>query len=250
MARFKALFQRELAAFFNTFSGYATLVVVFLALGGGFVALVEALNGLEMDIPFTQAFYDSFYFWFILLFSVPVLTMRSFAADMESGNFDITCASPAGDWAVVLSKYLSCMVIYLALWTPLIVCRIALVELSVEVPELDVFHAVSTGLGVLLIGGLYVALGTLVSAVSQSSIIAAMVTLGIGIALFSSGFIVEQASLGPAWGTDLARVMAISDHMRDFARGVIDTRSLVFYISSIALALFLTFKRVEARRWK
>lgn len=250
MRGFGALFRRELGAFFGSTTGYVTLTLVTLILCGGFVVLVEALNGQKTDLPLTEAYYDSFYFWLVALFGAPILTMRSFAFDRETGHAAVLASAPIGDWALTLAKFLSCWLIFLTLWSPLILCVLALGHWSVEAPDVGWPEAVSTFLGVALVGGVYVALGVLVSARSKQSLTAAIVTFSLCLLMFTSGFVAGLPALEGSWVARLGSLFSMADAMRDFVRGVIDTRHVIFTVSTISLLLFLVFKTVEARRWR
>lgn len=250
MKGFGALLRRELAAFFLSTTGYVTLTLVSLILCGGFVVLVEALNGRKTDVPLTEAYYDSFYFWLVALFGSPILTMRAFAHDRETGHNAILESAPVGDGAITLAKFLSCWVVFMALWTPLILCVAALGYWSVEAPTVGWAEAFSTVLGVALVGGVYVAIGVLVSARSRQSLAAAVVTFALCLLMFTSGFVAGLPALEGHWLAALGRTLSMTDAMRDFVRGVVDTRHLMFTLSTMSVLLFLVYKTVEARRWR
>jgi ABC-2 type transport system permease protein len=77
-----------------------------------------------------------------------------------------------------------------------------------------------------------------------------MVSFALGIGMFIIGFVVDSFPLHKSWISDTLGFMAVHTHMRDFARGVIDTRYIVFYLTMTFFFLFLTHRAVESRRWK
>jgi ABC-2 type transport system permease protein len=93
-------------------------------------------------------------------------------------------------------------------------------------------------------------LGCFASALTRSQIIAAMISFVIGITLFLLSFVSEQINLGKSWGAKALNYLAMREHMRDFTRGIIDTRYVVFYLSLTVFFLFLTYRVIESRRWK
>ena len=108
----------------------------------------------------------------------------------------------------------------------------------------------SAFLGVILIGSLFMALGLFASALTRSQIIAAMVAFLLGIGLWMLSL--RPAAANPAEGR-LGRAldqMSMMRHMEDFARGVIDSRHVTYYVTMTILFLFLTQRVVESRRWK
>jgi ABC-2 type transport system permease protein len=95
-----------------------------------------------------------------------------------------------------------------------------------------------------------VALGCFASALTRSLIIAAMVSFALGMALFLLSFLSFAKDPQPGWQTDAVEYISMINHMQDFARGVVDTRPVVFYLSMSGFFLFLTLRVVESRRWK
>jgi ABC-2 type transport system permease protein len=115
---------------------------------------------------------------------------------------------------------------------------------------LDPGTIAATFTGILLWGCLYMSLGCLASAITRSHIIAAILSLAMGIALFVLSYIALGLTSGPEWQMQIFSHISLIEHMKDFARGVIDTRPVVFYASFTVLFLFLTHKVIESRRWK
>lgn len=105
-------------------------------------------------------------------------------------------------------------------------------------------------LGTALVGALFMALGCYASALTNSQMVAAMVTLVLGTSLVALAFVAEQISVTAAWQTQLLGRFALFSQMHDFARGVVDTRPVVFFLSLTFFFLFLTLRAVESRRWK
>jgi len=116
--------------------------------------------------------------------------------------------------------------------------------------QLDPETVATAFLGIVLLGCLYTSLGCLASALTKSQIIAAIVSIAAGIALLVVSFIAMTFSTQSGFTSQLFTHLGLIDHMKDFARGIVDTRPLVLYLSLTALFLFLTHKAVESRRWK
>jgi ABC-2 type transport system permease protein len=114
----------------------------------------------------------------------------------------------------------------------------------------DWWPVASTYLGILLVGGLFVAVGCFGSAVTSSQITAAMVAFALGVSLFVLSFLKFSLGAQAGWVSRLVTHFSLIEHMEDFARGIVDTRHVVFYLSLTVLFLFLTLKVVESRRWK
>jgi ABC-2 type transport system permease protein len=86
---------------------------------------------------------------------------------------------------------------------------------------------------------------------TQSQIVAAMMSFVFGVTVFVLSFLFEQiAAAAAGWVNEVAQHLTLTDHMQEFARGIVDTRRVVFYLSVTLLFLFLTHRVVESRRWK
>jgi ABC-2 type transport system permease protein len=102
-------------------------------------------------------------------------------------------------------------------------------------------------LGLLLMGGCFLAVGLLISSLTKNQIVAGMVTFAVFLMLWVINWI--GSFVGPTAQAVLSH-LSITDHFDDFARGVIDTKHLVYYLSFIAFGLFLTAKAVDSERWR
>jgi len=250
MRVFLALVRRELGGVFKSLTGYVVVAVALLLMGFSLVDLCTKLIASPTDRPVTELFYQSAYFWVILLVVSPVITMRTFAAERSSGTYEALMTTPVGDTQVVLAKFTGAMLFFLLVWLPLLGVLFALRRITGEAAFLEPRATASAFLGVTLIGGLYMAMGCFASSLTRSQIVAAMVSflLGVGLWLVS----LRPTVANPAEGR-LGRVfehVSLIRHMEDFARGVIDSRHLVFYVTGTLLFLFLTQRVVEGRRWQ
>lgn len=250
MRVFVTLVRRELGTFLNSLSGYVVIASVLLLLGVSFSDMLDKLNNTSSDLPLAELFFSTFYFWLILLLTAPVVTMRSFAAEKGSGTYEALMTAPVGDLQVVLAKYTGAMIFHLITWLPLFASILVIRSVTHEAAVLDLRALATTYLGILLVGSLYMSMGCFASALTRSQIIAAMNAFALGLGLF----LLSLRSLVPmpvnTWAAKIFGYISLSEHMEDFARGFVDSRHIVFYLSFTAFFLFLTWKVVESRRWK
>ncbi|MCP5516368.1 MAG: ABC transporter permease [Verrucomicrobiales bacterium] len=244
------LLRRELGGYLLSLTGYVIITAVAFLLGVGFTLVMLAYNGDSLTVPLTELFHSTLFFWLILLVATPVITMRSFAQEHFSGTYETLMTCPVGDAQIVLAKYAAAFVFYVLMWLPLLACLQVVHRQTAGGAPFDWWPAASTGLGILLMGALYLAMGCLASALTRSQIVAAILSFAMGLTLFLLSF--AKAGLGAraGWMADAASYLSMVEHMEDFVRGVVDTRRLVFYLSLSGLFLFLSVKVVEARRWK
>jgi ABC-2 type transport system permease protein len=249
MQTFFTLMRRELGTFFYSWTGYIVIAGAVFLMGLGFVSILDKLQGEATPVPITEIFL-SLCFWLILLFSAPIITMRLFALEKYSGTFETLMTTPVGDLQVVLAKFSAALAFYMIMWLPLLGCLSILHSFSQGGGLVDSGTLGSTFLGIFLLGTLYMAMGCLASALTRVQLVAAMTSMALGVGLFLLGFLSDQLSLSKSWVTSVINSMDMRRQMEDFARGAVDTRYIVFYLTASAFFLFLTYRVVESRRWK
>jgi ABC-2 type transport system permease protein len=250
MRAYWTLVRRELGSFFISWTGYVIIAAVLFLLGFSFASMLKSLNADATPIPLTQLFYETLYFWLILLLVSPVITMRSFALEKSSGTYETLMTAPVGDGQVVLAKFTGALLFYMIMWFPLLGCLLIVRHYSNDPTAFEPGTVMTTFLGIFLLGALYMAIGVFTSALTRSQIIAAMASFVIGITLFMLSFVSAAFPAKSGWKRELLAQLNLVEHMRDFAYGVVDSRPIVFYLSLSAFFLFLTWRVVDSRRWK
>jgi ABC-2 type transport system permease protein len=250
MQAYRTLVRRELGSHFVSWTGYVVIAAVLFLLGFCFVNLIQALNTQPTEQPIMELFFNTYYYWLIVLLASPIITMRVFALEKFSGTFETLMTAPVSDLEVVLAKFTAAVVFYLLIWLPLLGLVVIVRHFGNDPAVLNWGTLGGTFLGIFLLGLLFMAMGCFASALTRSLIIAAMVAFALGISVFLLSFLALSYSGQPGWPARLFLYVSLIDHMKDFARGVVDTRPVVFYLSMTALFLFLTLKVVESRRWR
>jgi ABC-2 type transport system permease protein len=212
--------------------------------------MLDGLNGQATPVPVTQLFYETLYFWLILLVVAPLITMRSFALEKSTGTYETLMTTPVGNIQVVVAKFSGALLFYMILWLPLLACVLIVRYYSHDATAFDLGTTASTYLGILLLGCLYISLGIFASALTRSQIIAAMVSFAVGIALFMLSFLTSTVGTQATWQAKVISHLGLMEHMRDFASGVVDSRPVAMTLSLTAFFLFLSWRSVESRRWK
>jgi ABC-2 type transport system permease protein len=250
MRVFLALFRRELGTYFTSLTGYVVIAAVLLLNGFSLVDMITKFNGQALDMPVTEVFYGTAYFWIILLLSAPVITMRTFAAERSSGTYEALMTTPVGDWQVVLAKFAGTWTFFLITWLPLAAMLFALSRITGEEALFVPRVVAASFLGISLLGGLYMAIGCFASSLTRSQIIAAMVSFLLGVGLWVLSLRTLLPNPEAALVDRALEYISMIRHMEDFARGIVDARPITFYLTGILFFLFLTHRVVESRRWK
>ena len=250
MRIFWVLLRRELSAFFFSVTGYVIIAAVTLLTDLSFVVLLQNLGTDPSPMPVTEMFYRTYYFWLIVLLVTPVITMRLFALEKASGTFETLMTTPVGDAQVVAAKFAAAVIYYMVAWLPLLAC-LFIVRHFTNQSALDAGTVGGMFLGILLTGGLFLSLGCFASSLTRSQMAAAMISFMLGVSLFSLGFLAAALpATAQPWQTQIISYFGLFEQMHDFARGVVDTRAVIFYVTATFVFLFLTLRVVESRRWK
>jgi ABC-2 type transport system permease protein len=249
MRAYWTLTRRELAGFFFSITGYVIIAAAAFLLGFSFYILISKSLGTPLTAPVTEIFYDTAYFWLILLLAVPVITMRLFALEKFSGTYETLMTTPVSDFQVVAAKFTGAIVFYMMMWLPLLGCLLILQHYTSGQGAFDTGAVGCTFLGILLIGCLFISLGCFASALTHSQTTAAMIGVFLSMSLFMSSWLSDKLP-SSGWKSQVLSLFALRDQMSEFVRGVVDTRTVVFYVSLTFFILFLTLRVIESRRWK
>ena len=230
--------RRELSSLF--FSPIAYVVLALFAAGAALIFFM----GFGPGEPATLRTTFAGVVW-LLIFLVPAISMRLVSEELRSGTIEPLMTAPVRDWQVIVGKWLGAMGFYLVLLTPLVVLTGVL--LLHATPDLG---PVFTGLlGLTLVGGLYLAIGAFASATTQNQIIAFLVTVFIiSLLTFLMYFLPRAAWVMP----ELREVMFhlnVNGQFDDFNLGLIDLANFTYFLTGIALFLFLAVKVLESKRW-
>ncbi len=179
----------------------------------------------------------------ILLFTLPLVTMRIYSEEKRSGTIELLLTAPLTDFQIVIGKFIGALVLYAAMMA------VTLVHIGILFvfgnPE---WRPVVTGyLGVLLMGGCFLSLGLFVSSLTKNQIVAGMITFAVFLMFWVINWIASFT--GPTTQSVL-NYLAITEHLGDFTKGVLDTKHLVYYLSFIAFSLYLTVRAVDSERWR
>jgi ABC-2 type transport system permease protein len=250
MRVFCTLLRRELAGFFLSLTGYVIIAAVALLVGLGFDILITNLGSDSSPMPLTELFYGTLSFWIIVLLIAPVITMRLFALEKYSGTFETLMTTPVGDMQVVAAKFTAAVIFYMVAWLPLLACLFVVRHFTNQPNTLNAGTIAGTYLGIFMVGSLFLSLGCFASSLTKSQMAAAMVSFVLGISLFSLTFLAEAIATPTGWQSQALSCFDLLKHMDNFARGVVDIETVIFYTSLTFFFLFLTLRVVESRRWK
>lgn len=238
----KALFQKELANFFSSLIGYLVVIVFLLATGLFLFVFDSQFNVLHSG----YANIDGLFIlapW-IFLFLIPAIAMRFFSEESKSGTIELLLTMPIKDSSIVLAKYCAGLVLLLFALLPTLLYFFTAYALGSPVGNIDFGATIGAYIGLFLLGGVYLAIGTFISSLTENQIVAFIITAATCF-VFYQGFD-EIADLLPS--LSFITNIGINEHYTSISRGVIDTRDIVYYFCIIALFLYFTTLSIAKKR--
>lgn len=246
MKALQAIIRRELIATFSSPLAYIVMAAFLLLQGALFALIIGYLSQPgQSSMSILQAFFGgTIFFWFFLVVA-PLITMRLVAEERRSGTIEVLLTSPVTEAQVIIGKFIAVLFFYLALWAPTVV-YVLMVKSQAGV---DWGAIASSYLGVGLFGALFVSLGLFASTLARNQIIAAVIAFTGLIVLFGlpllRGLMISSSGFGAV--IDHADLW---QHMADYAKGIVDTRYVVYELSLTGLFLFLSTKSLEMSKWR
>jgi len=228
--------RREIRTYFNSPVAYI-VVTVFMVLTGYlffpplFVEGQADMRGFFGNMPI------------LFMFLAPAITMRLLADEKASGTLELLITMPVRDWDVVLGKFLAAMALLCTALGLTVVFAISVKMLG----PLDRGPTIGGYIGLVLMGGSYIAIGVMTSAFSRNSIAAFIVAFAISFVLFLFGRLTQfvPQSIQP-----IIAFLSIESHFENIGRGVIDSRDVIYYLSVISICLLTATLSLESRRWR
>ncbi len=235
--------KREFRSYFDSPLAYVVICISFLALGlfffmyrGGFWQLDRA--SLQLMFEYLPQG--------LSLLVVPVVTMRLMAEERRSGTLEMLITLPVKDSDVVLGKYLGALGLVLTVVLTSALYPLVMFKWPWNLGPLDVGPIVSGYIGLILFSAAAVAVGLLISSITESQAIAFFVTFFVLLGLWYSGTFADN--MGGTFA-NVVNYVSFQSRLEGFERGLIDTRNVVYFLSIAALALVVAFRALERRKW-
>lgn len=236
MSNIATIARREFAAYFNSPIAYI-FIVVFL-LFSGYMFFTELFLSSQADLrPFFGLAP------LIFCFFGPLVTMRLFSEEKRDGTLEMLLAFPVTDWEVVLGKFFAA----LGLVTVALALTLPYAFFVAAYGPLDKGPAIGGYLGLLLMAAGYLAIGLMASVWTKNQIVAAIIGFMICFALFLMGKLLQVV---PQWLAPALQALSLDYHFQSIARGVIDTRDLLYYLTLVGVSLVVAETSLESRRWR
>lgn len=231
-----AIFKREFKAYFTSPMGYIVLAVM-LFFEGLFFAALYSLGSPDISYIFSQ-------FGTIVLFFIPMLTMRTMSEDRKQKVDQALLTSPVGLYSIVFGKFFATLAVFMLSFSVTIIFMIIIAFQGVT---LNLLTYLVSLLGMVLMGSALIALGIFISSLTESQFISALGSYAFSILCVSIDFVVSLVNV--SWVTKASTWVSIIGRYNAFTSGIIDYSNIVFFVCFAAVFIFLTVRVLDKRRY-
>ena len=231
----KYIFLKELRSFFNSPVAYI-VIVVFLAILGWFFTsnlFIANISSLRTVFEMTP---------FLLLFFAPAMTMRLISEEKKGGTLELLMTKPVKESEIIVGKFLAAWALYFFTLLPTL-CYYITVSI---VGDLDVGPVIGGYLGLMLVGAVFLAVSVFGSSITENQVVAFIVSFLIVFALFMIDKVLFYL---PGSLASIFEYLSVDYHFSNIARGVIDSRDLIYYATAVGFSLLLGTIVLQRRRW-
>ena len=229
------LYKKELKSYFSSPVAYIVLAV-FLGITGWFFTSNLFLGG----VVTMRNVFDIIPF--IYLFFIPAITMRTFAEEKKTGTIELLLTKPITDLEIVLGKFLAALTLTCVALLFTLVYVISLTTLG----QIDYGAIIGAYAGLILMAGIYISIGIFASSLTHNQVVAFIISFLIVFALFMLNKVLVFL---PSALASILEYISIDFHYGNIARGVVDSRDLIYYLSGMLIFILLTKTSLESRRW-
>jgi len=229
------IFKKELRSYFNSAVAYVVIVVFLAIVGWMYTSSMFLINVASLRMMFELI-------PLVFLFLVPAVTMRLLAEEKKAGTIELLATKPLHDWEIVAAKFLAAWALICIALLPTLIYYITVAFLG----DIDNGPVIGGYVGLLLMAGVYVAIGLLASSLTENQIVAFIV----GLLLMFAFYMMDKVLIFvPDFMTSMIEYLGIDFHFSNIARGVIDSRDVVYFGSMLGFTLYLSVVSLERRKW-
>ena len=241
-----SIFKKEINSFFSSLIGYI-VIGVFLIVMGLFIWVFPDTNILD----YGYATLDSLFAIApnILMFLIPAITMRSFAEETQSGTIELLATRPLTDLEIILAKYFANLFLVFFAILPTLLYYYTVHQLGSPVGNVDSGAMWGSYIGLLLLGGTFVAIGIFASSLTNNQIVSFILAVFLCFFFFMAFDLLSNFGSFVGKIDDLVEKIGINYHYTSISRGLIDTRDIIYFLSFIVGFLMMTKTAMERRKW-
>ena len=241
--------RREMRSFFDSLVAYVVVGLSIIICGLWFFV---ASGGIwQIDRANFSRMFEALP-WLLSLIVIPLVTMRSIAEEKRSGTLELLITMPVKDTEVILGKYFAALAMVLILLAATLLYPVGMFVWPWHLGALDWGPVWAGYLGCVCFSAAAVGVGMMLSSLTESDVVAFFMTLGVLGVVYAIGWIVSAWHADNTTGStliDALGFLSFQTRYQGFAKGLIDTRAIVYFASVTVLCLLVAFRSLESRKW-
>ncbi|WP_370298976.1 gliding motility-associated ABC transporter substrate-binding protein GldG [Roseivirga thermotolerans] len=238
-----AIYSKELRQFLNSLIAYV-VIGVFLTGIGLLMWVFPETSVLNYGFADMESLFSLGPF--VFMFLIPAITMRMLAEERRTGTIELLLTKPLTEWQIVMGKYLAAFTLVVFSVLPTLVYFYSVYQLGNPIGNLDVPGITGSYLGLILLGGVFTAIGLAASSFTENQIVSFILAVFLCFFLYTGVSSLADLLKGE-WAIYLEE-MSLSYHYDALSRGLIDTRNVAFFVSTVVFILIVTHWRLIARK--
>lgn len=241
-----SILKKEINTFFSSLIGYIVI--------GAFLAMTGLMLWVFPDYSLLNYNYATLDQLFglaplVFLFLIPAITMRSFAEEHQAGTIELLVTRPLHDLSIILGKYFACLLLVVFAILPTLVYYYSVHQLGAPVGNLDSGAILGSYIGLIFLGAAFTAIGIFASSITNNQIIAFILAMFLCFIFYWGFLFFSNLPVFIGKSDDIVQMIGIDYHYESLSRGVIDTRDVLYFLSLIAVFIYMTFTALERRKW-
>lgn len=238
-----AIYSKEIRQFLNSLIAYVVIGVFLTGIG-----LLMWVFPETSIINYGFADMESLFSLgpFVLMFLIPAITMRMVAEERRAGTIELLLTKPLTEWQIVLGKYFAAFTLVILSVIPTLVYFYSVYQLGNPVGNLDIPGIIGSYIGLILLGGVFAAIGLAASAFTENQIVSFILAVFLCFFLYTGVSSLADLVSGPS--AIYIEDLSLSFHYDALSRGLIDTRDVTFFLSTIIFILIITHWKIISRK--
>lgn len=241
------LYKKEISGFLHSFLGYL-IIAIFLLVMGLFLWVFPLVSTNIFEYGFASMESLFIHAPIVFLFLIPAITMRFFADEHKSGTIEVLMTKPLTDLQVVLAKYFAALTLVIISLIPTLIYFFSVYQLGLPKGNIDTGEMWGSYIGLVFLAASFVAIGVFSSSLTNNQIISFILATVLSGFLYFGFELIYSFDLFSSMDLFI-KALGINEHYTSMSRGVIDTRDMIYFLTLIALFIFLTKISLESRKW-
>lgn len=241
-----SIFIKEVNTFFSSLIGYIT-IGTFLAILGLLMWVFPDTNLLNYNYATLDQLFEIGPL--IFMFLIPAITMRTFAEEQQAGTIEFLATKPLSDLQIVLGKFLASWMLVAFAILPTVLYYYTVYQLGAPKGNLDAGAIIGSYIGLLLLGGSFVAIGVFASSLTSNQIVAFVLAVFVCFIFYFGFFFISKMPMFVGKTDLMIQKFGIDYHYSSISRGLVDSRDVIYFFSVIAAFLVMTTTSIGRRKW-